>query len=51
MTQIEVISLFWTLMGVLMLVGVILAAIRMGLDEQRERQKAADDLEREEEEQ
>lgn len=41
MTRVELVSLFWCLIFGGILVGVIVATIRMGLDEQREREKCS----------
>lgn len=39
MTHVELISAFWCSLAVLVLLGVVVATIRMGLDEQRERER------------
>ena len=39
MTRLELTSLFWFSLAVLVLLGVLVATIRMGLDEQRERER------------
>lgn len=38
MTRVELVSLFWCSLAVLVLIGVVVATVRMGLDEQRERE-------------
>ena len=44
MTRVEIVSLFWCSLAVLVLLGVVVATIRMGLDEQRERERGTDEM-------
>lgn len=39
MTRLELVSAFWCSLAVLVLLGVVVATIRMGLDEQAERER------------
>lgn len=46
MTRVELVSLFWCGLALLVLLGVVVATIRMGLDEQAERRRTLDEITR-----